>query len=160
MLLSSVSAINDRLSGSKQTLVGNNIGNLALGPYKKQMGTGVTDVWSLFMNMDGTPSVFALVGQSKRVDVSGYFGKDASNLLYQSVEVLDNGTEVLGLAEEPKMRYGELRIHPTKPGCARLKITAVAGSSLPTPDAPGGMLIERTISVIARPEYSQNGAWF
>lgn len=160
LLLSSVSSINDRLSGSKQTLVGNNIGNLALGPYKKQMGTGVTDVWSLFMNMDGTPSVFALVGQSKRVDVSGYFGKDASNLLYQSVEVLDNGTEVLGLAEEPKMRYGELRIHPTKPGCARLKITAVAGSSLPTPDAPGGMLIERTISVIARPEYSQNGAWF
>ncbi len=159
MLLSSVYGFDSRLSGEKKTIVGNAIGYMALGKFRKNMGTGAVDVWSLYMQIDGTPSVLATVGISQNLDLSDYFGGGASNLTYTSVKVLDNGSEVLGLSEDPQVKYGKLYLTPTKAGCARFVITAVAGGSLPTDSEPGGVEISKTVSVIARPEKASNGAW-
>ena len=114
----------------------------------------------MYMQMDGTPSVMAETGKATRVDISGYFGGNSGDLTYTAVEVLDNGTEVLGLAEKPQIKYGKLRIYPTKNGCARIRIKAIAGgSSLPSSDAPGGTEVSKTVSVIARPAVSSGGGW-
>lgn len=162
LLLTSVSGLDDRIGsvGSKVTLVGYDFGTLKLYKYKGKMGTGAVDAWRLFMAMDGVPSIMALQGQSQRLDVSGYFGENSGNLTYISVETLDDGADVLGLAEAPAMKYGKLQIHPTKSGCARLRIKAVGGGSNVTSDNQmGGMEITRVVSVIVRPDVSGNGGW-
>lgn len=162
LLLTSVNGLDDRigLAGSKVTLVGYDYGTLKLYKYKGKMGTGAVDAWRLYMAMDGVPSIMALQGQSQRLDVSGYFGGNAGNLTYISVETLDDGADVLGLAEAPAMKYGKLQIHPTKSGCARLRIKAVGGGSNVTSDNQmGGMEITRVVSVIVRPDVSGNGGW-
>ena len=162
LLLTSVSGLDDRIGsvGSKVTLVGYDYGTLKLYKYKGKMGTGAVDAWRLFMAMDGVPSIMALQGQSQRLDVSGYFGENSGNLTYISVETLDDGADVLGLAGAPAMKYGKLQIHPTKSGCARLRIKAVGGGSNVTSDNQmGGMEITRVVSVIVRPDVSGNGGW-
>lgn len=162
LLLTSVSGLDDRIGsvGSKVTLVGYDYGTLKLYKYKGKMGTGAVDAWRLFMAMDGVPSIMALQGQSQRLDVSGYFGENSGNLTYISVETLDDGADVLGLAAAPAMKYGKLQIHPTKSGCARLRIKAVGGGSNVTSDNQmGGMEITRVVSVIVRPDVSGNGGW-
>ncbi len=159
ILLSSVYGFDSRLNGSKTTRVGNYIGSMSLSGFRKKMGTGAVDAWSLYMQIDGTPSVLATVGNAQNLDLSDYFGGNSSNLTYTSVEILDNGSEVLGLSEEPQVKYGKLYLTPTKAGCARVVITAVAGGSLPTDSEPGGIEISRTVSIIARPEKASNGAW-
>lgn len=162
LLLTSVSGLDDRIGsvGSKVTLVGYDFGTLKLYKYKGKMGTGAVDAWRLFMAMDGVPSIMALQGQSQRLDVSGYFGENSGNLTYISVETLDDGADVLGLAAAPAMKYGKLQIHPTKSGCARLRIKAVGGGSNVTSDNQmGGMEITRVVSVIVRPDVSGNGGW-
>ena len=159
MLLSSVYEFDSRLSGTKLTYVKNAINSMPLNPFRKKMGTGATDVWRLYMSIDGTPSVQATVGTPQSLDLSEYFGTGAANLTYTSVKVLDDGETVLGLSEAPQARYGKLRITPTKVGCARFVVTAVAGGSLPTETEPGGVEISRTVSVIVRPERADNGGW-
>ena len=162
LLLTSVNGIDDRIGrvGSKTTLVGNHFGTLRLSSYKGKMGTGAVDAWRLFMAMDGVPSVLAVMGEEQRVDVSEYFGSNSGNLTYTSVETLDDGTEALGLAAAPSMKYGKLLIHPTKSGCARFRIKAIAGgSNLASGSQMGGMEITRTVSVIVQPDISINGAW-
>lgn len=159
MLLSSVYEFDSRLSGGKYTYYKQGINSMPLSKFRQKMGTGAIDVWKLYMQIDGTPSVLATVGKTQNLDLSEYFGGSAANLTYTSVEVLDNGKTVLGLSENPEIRYGKLRITPTKTGSARITVTAVAGGSLPTDSKPGGMEISKTFSIIAKPENAGNGAW-
>ncbi len=116
------------------------------------------------MQMDGIPSVMAETGKSQRIDISDYFGGGAPDLYYPdgTVEVSSEDSEALGLAEAPQMAYGKLRIYPTKAGCARITVHAVAGSTLPdgADNLPGGIVMTRTISVISRPAVPDSGGWF
>lgn len=161
ILLTSVNGIDALLAGeTKTTMVGSRVGTLPLDPYKGNMGTGVCDVWKMYMQMDGIPSVLAPVGKAKRIDLSGYFGGNSDWLTYTDVQVLDNGSEVLGLTEKPQIVYGKLKIHPTKAGCARLRITAVSGGDgTQSSSRPGVTEITRTVSLIARSNVADNGGW-
>lgn len=162
LLLTSVNGLDDRigLAGSKTTLVGDYFGTLKLYKYKGNMGTGVPDVWRLYMNMDGTPTLLASIGEAQKIDVSGYFGTSSENLTYLSVELLDDAMDVLGLSEKPMMRFGKLQIHPTKAGCARLKIKAIAGGNkVATGSQMGGTEVSRVVSIISKPGLSSNGGW-
>ena len=166
LLLTSVNGLDDRISrvGSKKILKTDGyrdyVGTLSLSDYRHAMGTGAVDAWRLFMAMDGVPSVMAVMGEEQRVDVSGYFGSNSGNLTYTSVETLDDGVEALGLESAPSMRYGKLLIHPTKCGCARFRIKAIAGgSNVASGSQMGGMEITRTVSVIVRPDIPVNGGW-
>lgn len=166
LLLSSVTGLDDRIgrAGSKKILRTDGysyyVGTLSLSDYRHAMGSGSVDAWRLFMAMDGVPSVLAVMGEEQRLDVSEYFGGDSGNLTYTSVEALDKGSETLGLTASPSMKYGKLLIHPTKSGCARFRIKAIAGgSNAASGSQMGGMEITRIVSVIVRPDVSVNGGW-
>ena len=154
LLLSGVGELDSRLTGTKKSYK-----ELNLSLYKGNMGTGSIDAWRLFMQMDGVPCITAEVGKAQRLDLSPYFGGGASSLIYTGVEISDEDSEALGLAETPRIAYNKLRIYPTRSGCARLKIKAIAGNSLPTDTTPGGLEIEKTVSVIAVVSPNSNGGW-
>lgn len=160
-LLTSVNDIDNLLTGSKLTLVGNSIGSLQMAPYRKNMGTGTIDTWRFFMQIDGTPCLVAKVGESQRLDLSDYFGGCSKNLTYLEVNISDEDKTSLGLEKDPVISYGKLSIHPTKTGCGIVRIRAVAGGdSLGTGGADlGGIALDREIAIIARPVKSTNGGW-
>lgn len=159
ILLSSVTGFDEYLYGTKQTLVGSAIGSMQLSPYKGKMGTGCADVWRLYMQMDGVPALVAEIGKAKRIDISDYFGSGAENLIYTGVEISQTDKSAIGLAEDPEIAFGKLKVHPTKTGCARLTVKALAGSSVGSSNNPGAMEISKTISIIARPAVSETGGW-
>lgn len=167
LLMTSVYGIDAHITSadSKQTIVdvgflGPIYGPMKLSKFKNNMGTGVPDVWRLYMNMDGTPTLLASTGEAQKIDVSGYFGTSSENLTYLSVELLDDAMDVLGLSEKPMMRFGKLQIHPTKAGCARLKIKAIAGGNkVATGSQMGGTEVSRVVSIISKPGLSSNGGW-
>lgn len=160
-LLTSVNDIDNFLNGEKTTLVGNNLGQLVLSPYRKNMGTGTIDAWRFFMQIDGNPCLVAAVGQSQRLDITDYFGGCAGNLTYLEVSVSDEDRHALGLEKDPDIVYGKLRVHPTKPGCGIIHIKAVAGGeTLGTGgNDMGGIELNRSVAVIARDVKSGNGGW-
>lgn len=161
LLLTSVNDIDDILYGEKTTLVGNNYGQLALTPYKKNMGTGSIDAWRFLMQLDGIPSITAEIGKSQRLDLSSYFGGCAKNLTYLGVEMSKEDMDAIGLSAVPEITYGKLKIEPTKPGCARVTIKAIGGGvELGTgEDNMGGIPLNRTISIVARSVNSTEGGW-
>lgn len=166
LLLTSVYGIDDHIgrAGKKTILVYNGYKyqsqTMQLSGYRRAMGTGAIDAWRLLMNMDGVPSVLAIVGESQRIDISDWFGSGSDSLTYISAEVLDDGSEALGLTEAPSIKYGRLVINPTRPGCARIRIKAIAGgTSLSGSSYAGGTEVTRVVSVIARPDVSPEGGW-
>jgi len=159
-MLTSANDINDRLTGSKRTIVGNQYGDLVLSPYRNNMGTGYIDTWRFLMQLDGVPSILAKVGESQRLDISGYFGGCSKNLTYLSVEMSEEDMAALGIKEQPEMKYGRLKIYPTKPGCAVVKVEAIGGGdTLGNGSNMGGAEVNRTISIIARGVVAENGGW-
>ena len=160
MLLTSVNNIDDFLSGSKQTLVGNSIGSLNLAPYNGRMGTGSIDTWRLMMQIEGTPYIIAETGKAQRIDLASVFGGNASGLTYTGVEISDEDYNALGLATDPVMRSGRLLIQPMKSGAGKMTVKAIAGGeSIGGGNSIGGMEISKEISVIARGVSSGNGGW-
>ncbi len=158
ILLTSVNGLDEFLTGSKRTLDGNNIGQMRLSKFKGNLGSGAIDVWKLFMQMDGVPSIVVKTGQDCSISLSDYFGGDSENLEYTGVKVLDNGTEALGFSSSPVVKSGKLVFTTGKSGCARLEISAIAGSPISV-SKPSGMTIKKTVSIISKPEVSSTGAW-
>ena len=160
MLLTSVNRLDDLMTGTKQTLVGNSLGTMSLAPYKGNMGTGSIDAWRFLMQIEGTPCAMAKIGERQRLDISSYMGGGAADLTYLSVEVSGEAAETLGLQDETDMKYGKLSIHPTKPGSAKIVVRAIAGGTQTgSGDVMGGMEISKEISIIARDMISSNGGW-
>ena len=164
LLLSSVDGLDDLLTGTKRTAIINakdntyTIGDVRLAKYKGNMGSGATNVWKLFMQMDGVPSIVVKTGKEETIVLSDYFGGDSDNLTYTGVKVLDNGTSELGLSAAPQIKNGRLTIKTGKSGCARLEISAIAGSPISV-SKPSGMAFKKTVSIISKPETASNGAW-
>ena len=160
LLLSSTNNLNSLLTGSKKTLVGSTIGDMSLAPYAGGMGTGTIDTWKLLMNIEGTPILTAVVGESQNLGLNEYFGGEASRLTYTSVEISGPDMESMGLKARPEIRYGKLHIEPTRTGSGKVTVTAlVGGDSLDGTDAPAAIEVTRTISVIARNVRNNNGGW-
>ena len=127
------------------------------------MGTGAIDTWQFLMAIEGTPSILVETGKSARYDISTYFGGNAVNLTYLGVEIDAESKAALGLASDPEIAYGKMKINPTKVGSGKITVRAIAG-----PDADGkidgdaqigGSEIVRTISVMSRGVAASNGGW-
>lgn len=161
MIVTSTNDFETRLSSvGKKTLADNAGTTLDLYKYRNQMGEGSIDAWELMMKIEGIPSIVVKNGESQYVDVSSYFGTASVNLTYLSVEVLGNGKESMGLAEDPYMKYGKLYIHPTKTGACKVRITAVGGGTeLGGDDKIGGMKVSQDISIVSRGFKTSNGGW-
>lgn len=162
-ILTSVNDIDDFL---KNTRIGydpktNSVKtDIPMSPYKKNMGTGTIDAWRFLMQIEGVPSLTAKVGESKRIDLSDYFGGAAKNLEYLSCEMSEEDKRALGVTQEPEIKYGKLLITATKQGCAKVTIKAIGGgSTLGDGSNIGGMEMSRTISIIARSVKSDNNGW-
>ncbi len=164
MILTSVDAIDHRLSGTKRTNVGTGDylvwGDLELRPYKGKMGTGTINAWKLLMQIEGTPCQMIPVGEESSISLTGYFGSDAKNLTYTGVSVSGKGLEALGLEKAPSVSSGRLVICPNKTGCAKITIKAIAGgSALGGGNTMGGMEISKEISVMARHHAGVTDGW-
>lgn len=160
MLLSATNGIDALLTGSKITLTGNSIGEMQLMPLRGKIGTGTIDAWKLLMNIEGTPVLTAIVGESQNLSLNEYFGGDSDRLTYTSVEISGPDMESMGLKAKPEIRYGKLHIEPTRTGSGKVTVKAlVGGDSLDGTDAPSAIGVTRTISVIARNVRNNNGGW-
>ncbi len=162
MLLTSVNNLDNLLVDNQMKPSGLN-SKANLGTYRYKMGTGVVDAWKFLMAIEGTPTLTVKVGESKRYDVSSYFGGSAVDLTYLSVECDEETKSALGLSTDPEMKYGKISIKPTKVGSGKITIKAIAGydedGTVDGMTQIGGMEITRTISVMSRGVASDNGGW-
>lgn len=164
MLLGSTNDMNSRLTGTKQTkqLSGNVYVDytLNLSDYYGLMGTGAVDAWKFLMQIEGTPSVQAKVGETSEIALSDYFGGHAAELTYLGVEVASSVSASLGLENDPVVENGVLKLTCTKVGSGKITVRAIAGGDkLGGGDSIGGMEMSREISIVSRPFTTQNGGW-
>ena len=162
LLLTSVNDLDSYLVGTKRTMYNNTISQMPLSPFKGNMGSGTIDAWRLLMQIEGTPVIPIQTGVSQEVGLEPYFGGGASSLLLHNatVTVSDEDKAAIGLQTEPYIMYGRLFIRPTKPGAAKLTVSAlVGGDSEDSQDTPNGERVTREISVISRAVASDNGGW-
>lgn len=160
LLLTSVNDIDQYHYGTKMTEINGAFGSIDLSQYRRQLGTGAVDAWRFLMALEGTPCHLVEVGKEQSSDLSAYLGDAAYNMTILDVEMSDEDMEALGMTVKPKVRYGKLLIHPTKPGSAVVTVKAVAGGTQVGGDkVMGGQEITRKISLVARPVAALNGGW-
>ena len=155
MLLTSVNDINYYLEGTKTSA-----STINLGLYYGQMGTGAIDAYQLLMQIEGTPCMRAKVGASQLISLTKYFGGGASNLTYTKLNMSETDMAKLGITEAPAIVNGKLQIHCTKPGAAKIAITAIAGgSSVGGGNSMGGQTVTKEFVIVARATENTNGGW-
>ncbi len=156
MLLTSTNDIDSFLEGVKYTPVI----TLSLPNYIEKMGTGLIDATQLLLQIEGAPMLKAKVNTNQHLSLNKFFGASSDNLTYLDVKISDKDKAKLGLEKDLEIKSGKLVVKCTKPGMARVMITAIAGgSNLATPDYMGGMLVEKEIVIIARSVQTSNGGW-
>lgn len=149
MLLTSVNDLNYYLEGSKTS-----ISTINLNDYYGQMGTGAIDAYQLLMQIEGTPCLRVKIGSSQLVPLTKFFGGGASKLTYSKVEMTQENMDKLGIKEEPKIVYGKLQIHCTKPGTAKISVTALAGTNSEN-NSMVGQEITKEFTIIGRTATSE-----
>lgn len=153
MLLTSVNDLEPYLIGSKN--------GVQLSTYSKKMGTGSVDAYQLLMQIEGTPCLMAAVGKKQMLELDRFFGGSSENLTYTGVEISQQDKDKLGITTNPVISFGRLDFRCTKPGCARIKIKAIAGgSTVGTGGNIGAKEITKEFAIIARTVQSGNGGWF
>ena len=159
MLLSSTNDMNSRLTGTKQAKdVTGESRLLNLDEYKGNMGTGAVDAWRFLMQIEGTPSILAKVGEEIEVNLKDYMGGHAADLTYLAIDI--KGASSLGITDEPVIEKGIMKITCTKVGSGKISVKAIAGGdTLGGGDSIGGMEFSKEISIASRPYIAGNGGW-
>ena len=151
MLLTAVNDIDSYIIGGTKN-------GMVLRNYRKNMGTGSIDAYQLLMQIEGTPCLPAKVGVQQVLSLDKFFGQASANLTYKSAEVSQADMDKLGITAAPAFSYGKLQIKCTKPGVAKIKIKAMAGSSSANGEM-SGMEITKEFAIIARAVQAGNGGW-
>ena len=155
------------------------IANTTLDGYAKyyhQMGAGAIDAWRLMMHIEGTPTSTAQVGRKQWINLENLLGTSSVSLTYLDVEVPQETIDALGLqkisgtndAKYPAtpsgecyayVQFGRLYVHPTKMGSGKFVVKVVGGGDHVGGgnNPPGGMELDREISLIARYADGGNG---
>lgn len=155
MILTSVNEIDSRFEGTKSTGA-----KITLEDYIGKMGTGLIDTYQLLMQIEGTPCLKVSTSNLELITLTQYFGGSAKNLTYTGVEMSQEDMQKLGITSAPKMYNGQLMIKCTKPGVARIKVSAVAGGNRPASETiMGGIEVSKEFAVIARETGAENGGW-
>lgn len=155
MILTSVNEINSRLDGTKTTGA-----KLNLSDYLNNMGTGLIDTYQLLMQIEGTPCLKVSTNKLELITLTKHFGGSAQDLTYLDVEMSKEDMDKLGITSAPKMYNGQLMIKCTKPGVARIKVSAVGGGTRPGSETiMGGIKISKEFAIIARETGAENGGW-
>ena len=151
MLLTAVNDIDSYIIGGTKN-------GMVLRNYRKNMGTGSIDAYQLLMQIEGTPCLPAKVGVQQVLSLDKFFGQASANLTYKSAEMSQADMDKLGITAAPAFSYGKLQIKCTKPGVAKIKIKAMAGSSSANGEM-SGMEITKEFAIIARAVQAGNGGW-
>ena len=138
--------------------IGGTKNGMVLRNYRKNMGTGSIDAYQLLMQIEGTPCLPAKVGVQQVLSLDKFFGQASANLTYKSAEMSQADMDKLGITAAPAFSYGKLQIKCTKPGVAKIKIKAMAGSSSANGEM-SGMEITKEFAIIARAVQAGNGGW-
>ena len=142
----------------KRQIIGGTKNGMVLRNYRKNMGTGSIDAYQLLMQIEGTPCLPAKVGVQQVLSLDKFFGQASANLTYKSAEMSQADMDKLGITAAPAFSYGKLQIKCTKPGVAKIKIKAMAGSSSANGEM-SGMEITKEFAIIARAVQAGNGGW-
>ena len=135
--------------------------SISNAPKKGKMGTGAVDAWKMLMMVEGTPCFVLKVGERSSIDLESVFGGNYKSLTYTGVDVSYDDLRELGMSEKPTVSGGKLTMTPTKSGCVKMTVKAIAGgTSAGTGTVMGGMEISRPVSVLVRGVRSENGGWF
>lgn len=152
MLLTAVNDVEPYLVGSKN--------GVPLSTYSKKMGTGSSDAYQLLMQIEGTPCLQVAIGRRQMLELDRFFGGSSDNLTYTKIEMSQADRDKLGVTTDPVISYGRLDLRCTKPGCVKIRITAIAGGTTAGTGANmGGSQITKEFAVIARAVQSNNGGW-
>lgn len=154
MLLTSVNEINSRLREGSKTQIPD------LSVYYGKMGTGITDAYQLLMQIEGTPCLRVAVGEVQLIPLTQHFGQGAEDLTYTDIRMSAKDMEKLGVKAAPKMYNGKLMIKCTKPGSAKIRVSAIGGGTRPGSGVVmGGMVITKEFAILSRPNGTANGGW-
>ena len=177
IILSSTNDIDQRIgSSTEKSYPGYNINPIKMSSFYHQMGTGAIDAWRLMMNIEGTPALTAQIGKSQWITLEDAFGSSSVSLTYLNVDIPQSTIDALGLQKisgksqekypcTPEgecygyVQFGRLYIYPTKLGSGKLTVKAVGGGDHVGggSNPPGGMELDREISIIARDVPGDNG---
>lgn len=160
LILTSVHDINPYQTGSKQYFdytVGQYV-DMLLAPYAGKLGSGYIDAHLMLMQMDSTPVVYALAGETKSLALDDYFGGASAGLKYEECTASNDVRTALGI-ETLKVENGMLQIKATKPGSGRVVVKAIVGGDHVGGIAIGGSYVEREIEVVVRGAKAENGGW-
>ena len=176
LILSSTNDIDQRIASVAEKTYAYGHGPLSMIPYYHQMGTGAIDAWRLMMNIEGTPSATAQIGKSQWISLENLYGSSSVSLTYLDVDIPQSTIDALGLQKisgtsqekypcTPEgdcygyVQFGRLYIYPTKLGSGKITIKAIGGGDHVGGgnNPPGGMELNREISIIAREVNGGNG---
>ena len=110
------------------------------------------------MQMDSTPVVYALAGETKSLTLDDYFGGASAGLKYEECSAYNEVRTALGI-ETLKVENGMLQIKATKPGSGRIVVKAIVGGDHVGGSSIGGSYVEREIEVVVRGTKAENGGW-
>ena len=118
------------------------------------------------MQIEGTPCLQVALGEVQLIPLTQHFGQGAEDLTYTDIQMSAKDMEKLGIKAAPKMYNGKLMIKCTKPGSAKIKVSAIAGGTKPGTgvvmggsSSMGGQEITKEFAVIARSAGAANGGW-
>ncbi len=160
LILTSVHDINPYQTGSKQYFdyqAGQYV-DMLLAPYAGKLGSGYIDAHLMLMQMDSTPVVYALAGETKSLALDDYFGGASAGLKYEECTASSDVRTALGI-ETLKVENGMLQIKATKPGSGRIVVKAIVGGDHVGGNTIGGSYVEREIEVVVRGTKAENGGW-
>ena len=132
--------------------------NMPLAPYAGKLGSGYIDAHLMLMQMDSTPVVYALAGETKSLALDDYFGGASAGLKYEECSASNDVRTALGI-ETLKVENGMLQIKATKPGSGRIVVKAIVGGDHVGGSTIGGSYVEREIEVVVRGTKAENGGW-
>ena len=176
LILSSTNDIDQRIASVAEKTYAYGHGPLSMIPYYHQMGTGAIDAWRLMMNIEGTPSATAQIGKTQWISLENLYGSSSVSLTYLDVDIPQSTIDALGLQKisgtsqekypcTPEgecygyVQFGRLYINPTRLGSGKITIKAIGGGDHVGGgnNPPGGMELNREISIIAREVEGGNG---
>ena len=160
LILTSVHDINPYQTGSKQYFdyTAGQYVDMPLAPYAGKLGSGYIDAHLMLMQMDSTPVVYALAGETKSLALDDYFGGASAGLKYEECTASNDVRTALGI-ETLKVENGMLQIKATKPGSGRIVVKAIVGGDHVGGSTIGGSYVEREIEVVVRGTKAENGGW-
>ena len=159
MLLSATNDINSYLTGSIYLEFTDNTSlDIYYSDYKGKMGAGYIDAYKLLLQVDGTPYVTLIAGQSSKIDLSQYFGSGIANMHFSKAEVSAEDMAAVGWSNV-SYSDGKLNVTCTKSGTAIVNVTMYVGGSSYNSSKPYPTEVTKSFVVMVRSSLASNNGW-